>query len=80
METRGWVHDQKVCVAVGEVEFGLTERNANRLLDTVERELKVLCPSGFACDECEDTGDQWLPMARGAVVLRDCDCQFAARR
>lgn len=80
MEIRGWVHERRVCLALGEVVFGFTECDAHELLDTVERELKVLSPSGFACDECQDTGELWIPVARGAVSNQACDCQFAARR
>jgi hypothetical protein len=80
VEIKGWVHERQVCLAVDEVVLGFTERDAHELLVTVERELKVLCPSGFACDDCEDTGQLWLPLARGAVSSRDCECQFAARR
>lgn len=77
---RAWVDDETgtVCLSVGpppgQVVLGLTVNGADRLLEAVQRELKVLDPSGFDCDDCHDTGQQWTPMAPGAVSLSSCHC------
>lgn len=85
---RAWVDDETgtVCLSVGpppgQVVLGLTANAADRLLDAVRRELKILEPTGYECDDCLDTGQQWTPVARGAVRLSGCHCTAAvtARR
>jgi hypothetical protein len=82
---RAWVDDETgtVCLSVGpppgQVVLGLTANGADRLLDAVRRELKVLDPSGFDCDDCLDTGQRWTPVARGAASLSSCHCPAARR-
>lgn len=82
---RAWVDDETktVCLSLGpppgQVVLGLSQRGACRLLDAVQRELKVLDPTGFDCDDCLDTGEQWVPVARGAASVRACHCPAASR-
>jgi hypothetical protein len=55
---RAWVDDETgtVCLSVGpppgQVVLGLTANGADRLLDAVRRELKILEPTGYECDDC----------------------------
>lgn len=70
--------DPELAEAAGRV-LGLTANGADRLLDAVKRELKVLDPSGFDCDDCHDTGRWWTPVARGAARLSSCHCPAARR-
>ncbi|WP_158844279.1 hypothetical protein [Saccharothrix deserti] len=82
---RVWVDDESetVCLSVGpppgQVVLGLTISGASRLLEAVQRELKVLDPAGYDCDDCLDTGEQWVPMAPGSVGNRACHCPAARR-
>lgn len=80
---RGWVEEdmERILLTIGEypaqVLLGLTERGALDLLDVIKRELAVLSPpdpDDPACEACLDTGDLWVPVARGAVACRECDC------
>lgn len=57
----------------------LTVNGADRLLEAVQRQLEVLEPTGYDCDDCHDTGDLWIARARGAVSLTSCHCPAARR-
>ncbi|NUT54143.1 MAG: hypothetical protein HOV94_43660 [Saccharothrix sp.] len=82
---RAWVDDESATILLsvgpppGQVVLGLSVNGADRLIDAVERELKVLEPTGYDCDICCDTGQLFVPIARGAVSIRSCHCPAARR-
>jgi hypothetical protein len=84
-QLRAWVDEETESIYLsvgpppGQVLLGLTAHGASRLLDALQRELKVLDPTGFDCDDCLDTGQQWVPMSRGAASVRACHCPAASR-
>jgi hypothetical protein len=83
---RAWVDDESgtVCLSVGpppgQVVLGLTVVGADRLMEAVQRELKTLDPYAVACDDCQDTGEQWIPIAPGAASIRSCHCAAVTAR
>lgn len=79
VEVRGDEETATVLLAIGEVRLDFTEDAAHDLVDAVRRELRVLDPSGHACDDCYDTGSRYRPMAPGAVWISDCYCPAARR-
>ncbi|WP_433265320.1 hypothetical protein ACQPZF_37595 [Actinosynnema sp. CS-041913] len=74
---------ETVFVSIGQapdqVLLGLTEAGAQRLVEDISRELKVLAPADH-CEECDDTGERWVPMGVGAIRLSSCHCRAAAAK
>ncbi|GGP70076.1 hypothetical protein [Saccharothrix coeruleofusca] len=79
VEVRGDEASATVFLSVGEVRLSFTEDAAHDLLDAVRRELNALDPFGYDCADCQDTGDRWVGIARGAVSRRACHCPAARR-
>lgn len=71
--------NETIHLTIGQTAVNLDTAGASRLVDALQQKLKALDPHAYACDECLDTGERYVPIARGAVTISSCHCPAARR-